>query len=73
MTGAINLGPTGNIQGTHNFLSSKTWDLNVRRKWTELPVLSEVILFAPLTFFPSLDNLEIFYFGSCYDIVREIT
>jgi hypothetical protein len=42
-TGAINLGPTGNIQGTHNFLSSKTGDLNVRRKWTELPVLSEVI------------------------------
>ena len=42
-TGAINLGPTGNIQGTHKFLSLKTGDLIVRRKWTELPVPSEVI------------------------------
>ena len=42
-TGAIHLGPTGNIQITHKFLSLKTGDLIVRRKWTELPVLSEVI------------------------------
>jgi hypothetical protein len=32
MTGAINLGPTGNIQGTHKFLSLKTGNLIVRRK-----------------------------------------
>jgi hypothetical protein len=25
-TGAINLGPTGNVQGTHKFLSLKTGD-----------------------------------------------
>jgi hypothetical protein len=42
-TWAINLGPTGNIQGTHKFLSLKTGDLIVRRKWTEMPVPSEVI------------------------------
>jgi hypothetical protein len=42
-TGAINLGPTRNIQGTHNLLSLKTEDLIVMRKWTELPVPSEVI------------------------------
>jgi len=42
-TGAIHLGPTGNIQGTHKLLSLKTEDLIVMRKWTELPVPSEVI------------------------------
>jgi len=42
-TGAINLGPTGNIQGTHHFLSLKTGELVVRWKWTELPIPSDVI------------------------------
>jgi hypothetical protein len=43
-TGAINLGPTGNIQGAHKFLSLSTGEVIVRRKWTELPVPSEVLL-----------------------------
>jgi len=42
-TGAINLGPTGNLQGTHRFLSLKTGELLARRRWTELPVPSDVI------------------------------
>jgi hypothetical protein len=42
-TGAINLGPS-NMQGGHKFLSLATGDIITRRKWTELPVLSEVIL-----------------------------
>jgi hypothetical protein len=42
-TGAINLGPTGNIQGTHKFLSLQTGEIIVCRKWTELPVPAEVI------------------------------
>ncbi len=43
-TGAINLGPTGNVQGAHKFLSLVTGEIIIRRKWTELPVPSEVIL-----------------------------
>jgi hypothetical protein len=42
-TGAINLGPTGNIQGTHRLLSLKTGETIIRRKWTELPVPDDVI------------------------------
>jgi hypothetical protein len=42
-TGAINLGPTGNIQGTHRFLSLKTGELLARWRWTELPVPSDVV------------------------------
>jgi hypothetical protein len=42
-TGAINLGPS-NLQGGHKFLSLATGDIITRRKWTELPVPSEVIL-----------------------------
>jgi hypothetical protein len=42
-TGAINLGHTGNIQGTHRFLSLRTGELIVWRKWTELPIPSDVI------------------------------
>jgi hypothetical protein len=42
-TRAINLGPTGNLQGTHRFLSLKTGELLARRRWTELPVPSDVI------------------------------
>jgi len=37
------LGPTGNLQGTHRFLSLKTGELLARRRWTELPVPSDVI------------------------------
>jgi hypothetical protein len=43
MTGAVNLGPTGNIQGTHKFLSLKTGEIIFMQSWTELPVPSEVI------------------------------
>lgn len=43
MTGGINLGPTGNIQGSNRFLSPKTGEILTRRKWTELPVPEDVI------------------------------
>jgi hypothetical protein len=42
-TGAICLGPSGNIQGGHKFLSLQTGNIMVRRKWTELPVPADVI------------------------------
>jgi len=42
-TGAINLGPARNLQGTDRFYSLKTGEIVVRRKWTELPVPSDVI------------------------------
>jgi hypothetical protein len=42
-TGAINLRPTGNIQGSHKFLSLITGGIIIRRNWTELPVPSDVI------------------------------
>jgi hypothetical protein len=42
-TGAINLGVTGSIQGTHKFFSLSTGEIIVRRKWTELPIPNEVI------------------------------
>jgi hypothetical protein len=40
---AINLGPSGYVQGTHKFYSLKTGEIIVRRKWYELPVPSDVI------------------------------
>jgi hypothetical protein len=43
-TGAINLGPTGNIQGAHKFFSLATGEILTRKKWTELPVPSEVLI-----------------------------
>jgi hypothetical protein len=42
-TGGINLGPS-NMQGAHRFLNLTTGEIITRRKWTELPVPSEVIL-----------------------------
>jgi hypothetical protein len=42
--GAINLGPTGNIQGGHKFYNLATGEMMVQWKWTELHVPSEVIL-----------------------------
>jgi hypothetical protein len=42
-TGAIILGTTGNIQGTHRFLSLRTGEIIVRRTWNELPVPRDVI------------------------------
>jgi hypothetical protein len=42
-TGGINLGPC-NMQGGHKFLNLATGEVMVHRKWTELPVPSEVIL-----------------------------
>jgi hypothetical protein len=42
--GAINLGPTGNIQGPHRFMSLVTGEIIVRRTWTELPIPSEVLI-----------------------------
>jgi hypothetical protein len=40
---SICLGPTGNIQGTHNFLSLVSGLVIKWRTWTELPVLQSVI------------------------------
>jgi len=42
-TEAVSLGTTGNIQGTHKFLSLKTIEIIVRQKWTELPIPSDAI------------------------------
>jgi hypothetical protein len=42
-TGVINLGPTGNIQGTHQIFSLKIGELVVRRRWTKLPIPSDMI------------------------------
>ena len=41
--GAISLGPTGNIQGTFEFLNLRTGKKISRRKWTSLPMPQEVI------------------------------
>jgi len=41
--GAICLGPTGNAQGTHNFMSLTTGALISRTRWTALPMPQEVI------------------------------
>ena len=42
-TGAINMGLTRNLQGTHRFYSLKSGDIIVRRNWTEMPMPSEAI------------------------------
>ena len=42
-TGAINLGPTGNLQGTHFFMSLWTGRQLHRSNWTILPMPKEVI------------------------------
>lgn len=42
-TGALNMGPTGNTQGAHRFLSLKTGEIIVRRNWTEMPMPAEAI------------------------------
>jgi hypothetical protein len=42
-TGAINLGTTGSIQGTHRFYNLHTREIIVRRNWMELPIPNEVI------------------------------
>ena len=42
-TGAIALGPSGNLQGGYHFMSLKTDMKLSRRHWTELPVTTEVI------------------------------
>jgi hypothetical protein len=41
--GALYLGPTRNIQGTLKFLSLKTGEVIVWRRWMELPVPQDVI------------------------------
>lgn len=41
--GAIALGPAGNVQGSYNFLSLKTWKVVKRRAWTTLPMPTHVI------------------------------
>jgi hypothetical protein len=41
--GAICLGPKGNIQGGHNFMSLSTGERIRRRQWTPLPMPEEVI------------------------------
>jgi hypothetical protein len=40
---AICLGPTGNRQGSYNFLSLMTGDKNIRRNLTKIPVTKSVI------------------------------
>eukprot|EP01040_Poterioochromonas_malhamensis_P009801 gene9801-biopygen1902 len=42
-TGAISLGPSGNMQGAYKFLSLDTWKVIVRRSWTELPIPNDVL------------------------------
>ena len=41
--GAITLGPTGNLQGGYKFLNLHTGKKISRRKWTRLPMPTEVI------------------------------
>ena len=41
--GAINLGPTGNLQGGYKFLNLLTGKKITRRNWTHLPMPIEVI------------------------------
>ena len=41
--GAICLGPTGNVQGSHKFLNLRTGKRITRRSWTELPMPQEAI------------------------------
>jgi hypothetical protein len=41
--GAIALGPAGNVQGSYNFLSLKTWKIVKRRAWTRLPMPTHVV------------------------------
>ena len=40
---SLNLGPTGNLQGTHRFLNLRTGRIIKRRSWTELPIPKSVI------------------------------
>jgi hypothetical protein len=40
---AIALGPTGNRQGTYNFLTLDTWEKVTRNNWTELPMPRQII------------------------------
>ena len=42
--GAICLGPTGNAQGGHHFMSLSTGQRITRHRWTELPMPKEVII-----------------------------
>jgi len=42
-TGAIDLGPS-NLKGGHKFLSLETGDIIVRKRWTEMPVPTDVII-----------------------------
>ncbi len=57
-TGAINLGPTGNLQGAHRFFNLLTGKVMVHRKSTELPVPSEVILRLEEMAYDPMDNVE---------------
>jgi hypothetical protein len=42
-TGAISLGPVGNLQGSYHFMSLSTWEVVKRRTWKVLPMPMEVI------------------------------
>jgi hypothetical protein len=57
-TGAINLGPTGNIQGAHKFFSLTTGEILIRKKWTELPVPSDVLIRLDEMAMDPNDNVE---------------
>ena len=39
----INLGPIGNLHGSHRFLNLRTGRIIKRNKWTEVPILPLVI------------------------------
>ena len=42
-TGAICMGPVGNLQGTYKFMSLVTWKILKRRSWVPLPLSNEII------------------------------
>ncbi len=41
--GAIALGPSGNVQGGHNFFALNTRSVVVRQQWVRLPMTAAVI------------------------------
>ena len=43
MVGAICIGPSGNIQGSYEFLNLRTTKKITRQSWTPLPMPQEVI------------------------------
>jgi hypothetical protein len=42
-SGAIAIGPVGNVQGNYKFINLSSWKVVIRRTWVKLPMPSEVI------------------------------